>query len=93
MKTLPPRSTSFCRSLFVNVVLGTVIGLVGLIVPPLPAEVAAADLPPLIRFEFTQKHMGMPFRIAFYAHSEPVANEAAAAAFDRIKQLDRTMSD
>ncbi|MBI5757508.1 MAG: FAD:protein FMN transferase [Planctomycetales bacterium] len=87
MTTLPLRSISICRSLFVSVVLGTVIG------PPLPAEVTAADLPPLIRFEFTQKHMGMPFRVAFYARSEPVANEAAAAAFERIKQLDRTMSD
>jgi thiamine biosynthesis lipoprotein len=76
-----------------SVAFGTVIGLVGLIVPPLPAEDTAASQPPLIRFEFTQKHMGMPFRIAFYARSEPVANEAAAAAFDRIKQLDRTMSD
>lgn len=69
------------------------MGLVGLFVPPLPAEDAAANQPPQKRFEFTQKHMGMPFRIAFYARSEPVANEAAAAAFDRIKQLDRTLSD
>lgn len=37
--------------------------------------------------------MGQPIKIILYAPDEPSANRAAEAAFDRIAQLDRVMSD
>jgi thiamine biosynthesis lipoprotein len=48
---------------------------------------------PLIRFEFSEPHMGTTFRIVFYAPDEAVAKEAAKAAFARIDELNRIMSD
>jgi thiamine biosynthesis lipoprotein len=87
------RSNSSCRSHLASLALGSVIGFVSLTVPPLPANDATQKTTSQKRFEFTQKHMGMPFRLAFYASSEAVANEAAAAAFDRVRQLDRSLSD
>jgi thiamine biosynthesis lipoprotein len=44
-------------------------------------------------FEFSQVHMGMPVRLVLHASDEPVAREASRAAFDRIAELDRMMSD
>ena len=37
--------------------------------------------------------MGLPFRIVLYAPEKPAAENAARAAFDRIKQLDDILSD
>lgn len=48
---------------------------------------------PLQRYEFEQRHMGMPFKIALYAADEASANAAARAAFARIKQLNGILSD
>ncbi len=47
----------------------------------------------LARFEFTEAHMAVDFRIVLYSPDEATANQAAAAAFARIKQLDEMMSD
>jgi FAD:protein FMN transferase len=47
----------------------------------------------LVRFEYQQPEMGVPFRIVLYAGSEADADRAAAAAFDRIKQLNDIMTD
>ncbi|MDB6027948.1 MAG: FAD:protein transferase [Verrucomicrobiales bacterium] len=47
----------------------------------------------LQRFEFQKPEMGLPFRIVLYAPDEKKANEAAAAAFQRIGQLNDIMSD
>jgi len=49
--------------------------------------------PRLRRFEFTQPQMGLPFRIVLYAVDGSVAESAAAAAFQRIAQLNGSMSD
>ncbi len=49
--------------------------------------------PNLARYEFQKPEMGLPFRIVLYAKSEQQANEAAAAAFKRIEQLNAVMSD
>jgi len=49
--------------------------------------------PKLNRFDFREIHMGVSFRIVLYAPNESSANEAARAAFDRIAQLNRIMSD
>ncbi len=55
---------------------------------------AAAESPPkLTRFEFTEPHMAVDFRIVLYAPDEAAARRAADAAFVRIKQIDQMMSD
>lgn len=48
---------------------------------------------PLARFESTETHMGVPFKIILYAADQEAANRAFAAAFARITQLDSIMSD
>ena len=45
-------------------------------VEPAPATLA--------RFEFTEPHMAVDFRIVLYAHDEAAARRAADAAFARI---------
>jgi thiamine biosynthesis lipoprotein len=49
--------------------------------------------PPPGRYEFHQTEMGVPFRIVLYAPSQDAAEGAAAAAFQRIKQLNDIMTD
>lgn len=46
-----------------------------------------------LRFEFAQVHMGMEVRLVFFAGDSSLARSAAAAAFDRIRKLEDTMSD
>jgi thiamine biosynthesis lipoprotein len=45
------------------------------------------------RYEFQQPEMGVPFRIVLYAPSQNAAEGAAAAAFQRVKQLSDIMTD
>ncbi|WP_437187777.1 FAD:protein FMN transferase [Planctomicrobium sp. SH668] len=45
------------------------------------------------RFEFTQIRMGIPVRIVVYADDSASAIQATDAAYERIRQLDRTLSD
>ena len=47
----------------------------------------------LERFDFTEKHMGVPVQIVLYAADQNAANAAARAAYARILQLDKIMSD
>ena len=47
----------------------------------------------LVRFEFTQPHMGTTARMVLYAASEAEAGRAAASAFARIAALEATLSD
>ncbi|HTA29549.1 MAG TPA: FAD:protein FMN transferase [Candidatus Cybelea sp.] len=49
--------------------------------------------PPPERYEFHQTEMGVPFRIVLYASSQKSADDAAAAAFQRVKQLNDIMTD
>jgi thiamine biosynthesis lipoprotein len=58
----------------------------------LPSLAAGAE-PRLTRYEFTERHMGTQFRIVLYAGGESAAKDAAKAAFARIHELDRIMSD
>lgn len=51
------------------------------------------DRKSLQRFSFERIEMGVEFRIALYACSSGVANDAANAAFDRIHELNRKLSD
>lgn len=54
---------------------------------------APAAEQPLERFEARQRHMGVEFKLAFYAPDEATADRAQRAAFARIKQLDGILSD
>jgi thiamine biosynthesis lipoprotein len=47
----------------------------------------------LERFEFSQPHMGTEFVIRLYAKTKDDAQQAAAAAFARIAELDGRLSD
>lgn len=52
-----------------------------------------ADEPTLKRYTFSEVHMGADFRIVLYAAEERTANEAARAVYDRVAQLNNTLSD
>lgn len=45
------------------------------------------------RFEFSQPHMGTTVRVVLYSRNGSAARGAADAAFARIAELDRTLSD
>lgn len=47
----------------------------------------------LLRFEFEQAQMGLPFRILLYAESQAHADTAARAAFARVAELNQVFSD
>jgi thiamine biosynthesis lipoprotein len=59
---------------------------------PIGTPVAAAE-EELERFEYLQIRMGVPVEIQVYAADESLANQAADAAYARMKELDRIMSD
>ncbi|MBI3462398.1 MAG: FAD:protein FMN transferase [Planctomycetes bacterium] len=54
---------------------------------------AAGDDAALQRHEASQLHMGVTFKLVFYAPDEQTANAAADAAFARIAELNQVMSD
>ena len=49
--------------------------------------------PEPVRCEYRQTHMGMPFRIVLYATDQAAGDAAATAAFHRIAELNRILSD
>ncbi len=49
--------------------------------------------PSLKRFQSSQMQMGVEFKVILYASDRATANRAFQAAFDRIEQLNRTLSD
>ncbi|MBI5688052.1 MAG: FAD:protein FMN transferase [Verrucomicrobia bacterium] len=53
----------------------------------------AASALALERHEFSRPQMGMRFQITLYAADEKTAEEAASAAFRRIKEINAIMSD
>lgn len=55
--------------------------------------VIQAAEPELQRFEYVQIRMGVPVRIVVYAPDENTSKEATDAAYDRLRQLDRCLSD
>src|SRR5262245_36565224 len=63
------------------------LGCAALVAPAPAAE------PTLARFESTQPQMGVPFKIVLYAADASAANAAFDAAFARIAQLNRVLSD
>ena len=52
-----------------------------------------ADAQSLERFDFERGAMGTRFRVVLYAPDSTHAVNAASAAFDRIEQLDASLSD
>ena len=57
------------------------------------SSAAAAGPAELKRYEYTHVEMGMPFKVLLYADTEQAAKQAAGAAFARIGELNRIMSD
>jgi FAD:protein FMN transferase len=53
----------------------------------------AGDEQSLTKFEFSEPHMGTTVRIVFFAGDDETAHKAAKAAFARVAELDRIMSD
>ncbi len=51
------------------------------------------NAPGLQRFTFTENHMGAPWKIVLYAVNKAVANRASKAAYERIEELNRVLSD
>src|SRR5262245_10025036 len=70
-----------------NILLSLLIVFAGL------AAVNAWADPALERFTFAEPHMGTTFRIVLYAPDEAIAKKAAKAAFARIAELNKIMSD
>ena len=54
---------------------------------------SVADETKLSRFEFAELHMGTSFQITLYAADGATATNAAKAAFKRVEELDRTLTD
>jgi thiamine biosynthesis lipoprotein len=69
------------------------LGLLAACATPSEHPALQAGLADERRFEFTEPHMGVPFRIVLYAPDQTRAEAAARAAFARIKQLDDLLSD
>lgn len=54
---------------------------------------AVADPAAVRRYEYSEVRMGTDFRVVLYAADENVANRAAAAAFARVDELNKVLSD
>jgi FAD:protein FMN transferase len=54
---------------------------------------ARGEKPRLERFEYEEAHMGTRFRIVLYAPDKATAEKASKAAFARVAELNRIMSD
>jgi thiamine biosynthesis lipoprotein len=63
------------------------------ILPAALAGTSAFSGPALKRFTFTEPHMGTTARIVLYAQDEAAAKKAAKAAFARIAELNKILSD
>jgi thiamine biosynthesis lipoprotein len=66
-------------------------GVAGIVVSVL--SLACGAEPRLERFEYREVHMGTEARIVLYAPDSASAEAGAAAAFERIAELDRALSD
>ncbi len=57
------------------------------------AGCASKPVRPLARHEFSAVHMAIPFRIVLYSRDPVQATNAAQAAWERIAELNRILSD
>ncbi len=67
------------------------LGLVGVVASAAPPTVPSNGTEQ--RFEFTRVEMAMPVRIVLYGEKQEAASGAAAAAFDRFRELNGVLSD
>ena len=74
-------------------VVRRIVATVGLLALVLATPGRSDEGPGLRRFGFTEPHMGTAFTIVLYTDDEATASRASRAAFDRIKALDRTLTD
>lgn len=85
------------RAIWIDLVAATVFvtALVSGGATPANADPATETLQreSLQRFESVQIRMGVPVRILVYAEHSGIANQAMQAAFDRIRAIDRSLSD
>jgi thiamine biosynthesis lipoprotein len=72
---------------------GDMIGRIQLVVVGCLILASTARAAEPNRFEYTEPHMGVPFKLVFYAGDQGHANKAARAAFDRIAELNGRLSD
>ncbi len=70
-----------------------IVGFPWIAVNVLWGQSSPNSLEKLKRYSFAEPHMGTLFRIVFYAENEPSAQAAAKAAFARIEELNRILSD
>jgi FAD:protein FMN transferase len=67
-------------------------GAIALLVCGALALAGSSD-PPLSRFEYSEPHMGTTFAIVLYARDSARASAVARAAFARVAELDRRLTD
>ncbi|HYK88300.1 MAG TPA: FAD:protein FMN transferase [Acidobacteriota bacterium] len=84
---MPDRVRTVCKTPVVGVSL-----LCALLLGYFHSQLRANSVP-LQRYEFSLQRMGTMFDIILYAPSRNDASLAANAAFDRIEQLEQSMSD
>src|SRR5688500_15009095 len=64
-----------------------------LVAGPGTVNLLSCQEPSLERFTFEEPHMGTRFRFVLYAPDKAKAEQAAKAAFARVAELNRIMSD
>src|ERR1700733_3666773 len=79
------------KSHFFNKSWAVFIGVVAVLIPAV--HLRAQDVPFPQRYTFSEIHMGAPWKIVLYAPNETTANRAAQAAYARIEDLNRILSD
>ena len=69
-------------------------GLAGMLHVSYPCPCSRSEPgPSLTRFEFDETHMGSTFHIVLYSADDATARRASRAAFERVAELDATLSD
>lgn len=69
------------------------LSLICIVLLSLAFSPVSAEQPKLLRYEYTQIHMGVQARIVLYAKDREQAESAVIAAFHRFAQLEDIMSD
>lgn len=82
LHTPPPHAP--IQAVMGSLLMAALLGLLG---------AGCARRPPVSRYEFSSVQMAIPFRIVLYASDSRVATNAAQAAWERIAELNRILSD
>ncbi len=77
-----------------RIAIGNVaLALMGIVLAWPGVGAAEPNTSSLQRYTFSEIHMGAAWKIILYADSETAANKAAQAAYARIEELNRVLSD